>query len=134
MSYESNAVLDALLNTDLDVTKEIEMPRFGVSFSVKALTMKEINKLRKQATNLVGAGKGKTVENVDEEAFAALLVAHACVVPDWKAPALLAKLGAETAEEAVEKRLLAGELAALSSAVMDASGFDMDALTGKAKN
>jgi hypothetical protein len=133
MPYESNAVLDALLTTDFDVTREVEMPRFGVSFSVRALTMKEINKLRRQATDLTG-GKGKTVEVLDEENFAALLIAAACVNPDWKNPTLLAKLGVETAADAVSKRLLAGEMSALSNEVMVASGFDMDALTGKAKN
>ena len=134
MSFENTAVLDALLSTEIDVTREYEMSRFGVPFTLRALTMKEINRLRKQATNLVSAGKGKTVEDIDEESFAALLVAKACVSPDWSTPALLAKLGVESPEDAVSKRLLAGELAALSSAVMDVSGFDLDALTGKAKN
>lgn len=133
MSYETSAVLDALLTTELDVTKEVEMPRFGVSFTIRALTMKEINRMRKQATDLVG-GKGKTVEVLDEENFAALLIVAACVNPDWKAPALLAKLGVETAADAVSKRLLAGEMSILSGEIMAVSGFDMDAMTGKAKN
>jgi hypothetical protein len=133
MSYETNAVLDALLNTDIDVTKEVEMPRFGVAFTLRALTMKEINKYRKQATAITG-GKGKSVEVLDEEQFAALLIAAACVNPDWTAPALKEKFGVETSDEVVSKRLLAGEIATLSNAIMDVSGFDLDALTGKAKN
>lgn len=133
MPYENDAVLDALLTTDLDVTREVEMPRFGVSFTVRALTMKEITKLRKQATAITG-GKGKTVEVLDEENFAALLIAAACNTPDWKSPVLMNKLGVDTPEDAVSKRLLAGEMSYLSGEIMDASGFDMDALTGKAKN
>ena len=130
---ESNAVLDALLSTEVDVTKDVEMPRFGVTFTVRAVTMKDINRLRKQATELTG-GKGKTVEVLDEEYFAALLIATACTNPDWKSPALLEKFGANEAAEVVSKRLLAGEMTALSAAIMDVSGFDMDTLTGRAKN
>ncbi|MMZ60489.1 Phage XkdN-like protein [compost metagenome] len=117
------SVLQALLSADSKPTKDIPMKRLGVDFQIQALDGKTINKIQEQCTHY--AGKGSKREKVmDEEQFGALVIQKACLIPDWSAKELIEKYGTPT--EAILGLLLAGEIAKLSTEILEISGFDSD--------
>lgn len=122
-------ILNALLTVEDIPEAEIPMKRFGVNFRVRAVDIKTIKRLNIQATFPVG----KT-QVLDEEYFAALLIAEASVVPNWKDPQLLAKYETTEPAEVIRKRLLGGEMAHLSKEIMDVSGFNQEERIENLKN
>jgi len=119
---EMNA-LDALLGANIEVEDTVYIKRLKTNFRVKALTGDRINKLREQCTYSEGKGSGRKMV-VNEEELGSLMISESCVEPDFKNPKLLEKYGARDAGDCVQKALLAGEVATLSHAVLDVSGFD----------
>lgn len=125
----TDEILRALLDTEVTPEKPVPMKRFGVDFRVRALDGKLINKMRQEATYPVKGG-----EKLDSEKFGALIIVHGCVVPNWADPALTSAFG-PTPADTIQKRLLAGEVAKLSSEILDLSGFgDEDADIEEIKN
>lgn len=126
---ENDAILSALLSADDAVERDVPMTRFGVDFRVKAVSIKQIKRLQMQSTHVVG----KT-EVLDEEYFAALLIAEASVNVDWRNPQLLEKYEAVEAAQVVQARLLSGEIAFLAGEIMAVSGFNQDERIKAIKN
>lgn len=122
-------VLNALLSADDCPEADVPMKRFGVNFRIRAVDIKTIKRLQIQATFPVG----KT-QVLDEEYFAALLIAESSIVPDWKDPQLMKKYETNEAADVVRKRLLGGEIAHLSKEIMDVSGFNQDERIEQLKN
>lgn len=118
-------VLKTLLTTDQVVERQVPMKRFNAYFTIKALDGEVIDRIQDQCTYYVGKGK-KREQKTDEQKFGALIIQRACVVPDWNAKELLDKYGTHDATEVIKKRLLAGEIAKLSTEIMDISGFSDD--------
>ncbi|MCP8970043.1 phage tail assembly chaperone [Ectobacillus ponti] len=116
-------VLRALLGADSKPERDVPMKRLGVSFRIRALDGKTINKIQEQCSHYIGKGQ-KREKVLDEEQFGALVIQKACVVPDWSARELIEKYGTPT--EAILGILLAGEIARLSTEIMDISGFNSD--------
>jgi hypothetical protein len=116
-------VLQALLSADSKPQKDVPMRRLGVDFRIQALDGKTINRIQEQCTHFTGKG-AKREKVMDEEQFGALVIQRACVIPDWSAKELTEKYG--TATEAILGLLLAGEIARLSSEILEISGFDND--------
>jgi hypothetical protein len=116
-------VLQALLSADSKPQKDVPMRRLGVDFRIQALDGKTINRIQEQCTHFTGKG-AKREKVMDEEQFGALVIQRACVIPDWSAKELIEKYG--TATEAILGLLLAGEIARLSSEILEISGFDND--------
>lgn len=114
--------LDALLGASIEIEDTVEMKRLGVDFRVKALTGDKVNQLREQCTHWEGKGTARKLVTNEEE-LGGLLIATACVEPDFNDPRLLEKYGARDAADCVQKALLAGEVAKLSHAVLDVSEF-----------
>lgn len=112
-------LIQALLDAEFKPEKDVPMKRFGseAKFRVRALDEKERKRLMERATY---GGE------IDEEKFSALVIASCCVQPNWNDEQLLAGLGVRTAEEAVTKRLLPGELVKLMGAIHEISGFGVD--------
>lgn len=115
--------LDALLGASIDVEEDVFIKRLGTNFTVKALTGDEINELRAQCTYTEGKGANRK-PFVREDELGQLIITEACVNPDFGDKKLLEYYGARDAADCVQKALLAGEVAKLSSAVLDVSGFD----------
>lgn len=113
---EINA-LDALLAADLTIEKDVFIKRLGTHITVKALDGKTLAKIRERATF------GGTL---DENLFGALLIEKACVNVNFNDSRLLEKYGASDGADAVQKALLAGEIALLMDAILDVSGFGYD--------
>lgn len=125
--------LDALLGASIEVEELVPIARLGVDFKIKALTGDKVNQLREQCTYFEGKGVNrKRVTN--EEELGQLLISTACIEPDFGNDKLLAKYGARDAADCVQKALLAGEVATLSHAVLDVSGFDRDTDVEEVKN
>ncbi|MGN7387722.1 phage tail assembly chaperone [Sporosarcina sp. SAFN-015] len=117
------SALDALLGASVDVEEKVYIKRLKTNFTVKALTGDKLNELREQCTYTEGKGANRrTFTNEDE--LGKLLIAEACIEPDFSDAKLLAKYGAKDAADCVQKALLAGEVTTLSHAVLDVSGFD----------
>ncbi|WP_029100218.1 phage tail assembly chaperone [Brevibacillus thermoruber] len=117
-------LLQSLLDTEFKPEKDVPMRRFGeqASFRIRALDGKDIQRIRQQAMYPTKNG-----EKLDEEKFGTLLIVKACVNPDWSDRRLLEGLGVSDPTEAVQKRLLSGEIAKLTAAILDLSGFGEDA-------
>lgn len=114
-------VLRALLETDVIPEQDVYMPRFGVSFRVKAIDQRTINNIRAQCTRPMKNGG----EQFDDERYACSLIVAGCVSPDFSTPALLEKFG-PTPADVVLNRLLPGEIDKLGVKIMDLSGFSKD--------
>lgn len=128
------SVLDALLGASIEVEEDVCIKRLGVNFRVKALTGDKLNELREQCTYTVGKGANRKTFVNDEE-LGRLMIAEACVEPNFGDAKLLAHYKAKDAADCVQKALLAGEVAALSHAVLDVSGFGVsDEDVERAKN
>lgn len=126
MSEEQNVdALDALLGAELKIENNVYIKRLNTHFTVKAIDGKTVDKLKEQSTYYTGK-KGKRTKELDEDKFGALMITESCINPDFSNDALKEKYGASTAEDCVKNALLAGEIAKLSNAVLDASGFDDD--------
>ncbi|WP_246586616.1 phage tail assembly chaperone [Cytobacillus gottheilii] len=117
--------LEALLGAELKIENDVFIKRLNTHFTVKAIDGQTINKLREQATYHVGKGKNKRAE-VNEEDFKGLLIATACVSPDFGNAKLLEKYGAKDAGDCVYKALLAGEITLLQDEILRASGYAED--------
>jgi Phage XkdN-like tail assembly chaperone protein, TAC len=109
--------LDALLAADLTIEKDVFIKRLGTHLTVKALDGKTLAKIRERATF------GGTV---DENLFGALLIEKACTNVNFADSRLLEKYGASDGADAVQKALLAGEIALLMDTILDISGFEFD--------
>ena len=121
MTTKSTA-LQALLGANKDITKDVPVRRLGVNFTVKAIDSETLEKARAECT----FGNGKGGKDVHEHKLGAVLIAKSCVEPNFADRALIEHYGAEDAADCVRKALLAGEIAKLTEAVMDVSGFGDD--------
>lgn len=119
-------LLKALLSTDDEVFKNVPMPRFGedACFVVKGISSEAYAKLEKRCKYPVKDKRTRTItEKVDQDKLSYLLINEACISPDWSDPKLLQKYNTEDPVSVIRKRLLLGEVTALTQAIMDASGF-----------
>lgn len=121
MKTKPNA-LQALLGATKDITKDVPVRRLGVSFTVKAIDSETLEKAHAECT----FGNGKGGKDVHEHKLGAVLIAKSCVEPNFGDRALIEHYGAEDAADCVKKALLAGEIAKLTEAIMDVSGFGED--------
>lgn len=117
----TDEILRALLDTELRPEKDVPMKRFGVNFRIQAIDGKTINKIREQASFPAKGG----VKKLDDELFGTLVIEKACLSPDWSDRALLDAFG-PTSTDAIQNRLLAGEIAKLSAEILELSGFGDD--------
>ena len=126
---QTEDVLRALLDTEIKPEKDVFMKRFGVNFRIQAIDGKLINRIREQASYPTKNGK-----QLEEDKFSALIIAKACIIPDFLDKNILDKFGPTPADAAMN-RLLAGEIAKLSSEILDLSGFgDEDEAIDEIKN
>lgn len=130
------SALDALLNADseAEIYEEVYIPRLKAKFRVKSIKHGELTKLQEQCTVTYRKG-GKLVKEVDEDMLGMLLIAKACVDPDFDNKALQQHYKATDAVDCIKKSLLAGEVLQLTQAILSASGFkNGDELIEEAKN
>jgi hypothetical protein len=125
--------LEALLGADTKIETEVFIKRLNAHFRVKAIDGKTLNGLKEQAQHYVGKGANRK-KQFDEDEFNGLLIAEACVSPDFKNAKLLEKYSASDAGDCVQKALLAGEIMAIQEAALRLSGFEDNADLDEVKN
>lgn len=128
MDYENmtdDQVIEKLLGAEDIPTKTVGIERLGIPIKLKALTAKQVYKLRELCTITEKTRRGETTK-LDEEAFNVGLIVKATVSPNWGDSKLLEKLSASSGTEVVKRLLLAGELDSLGDAVLDLSGYNTD--------
>lgn len=121
-------VLAKFLDAELTPEKDVYLKRFDATLRIRALSAQKIKQVRDQATR----GKGGQFNPLD---FSAGLIVAGTVNLDWNDKALKDKLGATDAVDAVQKRLLAGEIEYLAEEIARLSGFgNADDEVEEAKN
>lgn len=126
--------LQAFLGAEINIETTVPLKRLGVDLVFKAIDGKTLAKLQEQATHYTGKG-AKRQANLDEQKFGSLLIASACKTLNFGDSKLLEKYEASDAGDCVQKALLAGEIAKITQAVMQVSGFeDFDGQVEDAKN
>ncbi|WP_164931363.1 phage tail assembly chaperone [Longirhabdus pacifica] len=116
-STKGQNILQALLDAEVKPQAQVYMKRFDVHFVIEALDGKMINRIREQASYPVKGGK-----ELDEEKFGSLMIEKACIEPKWSDPKLIEAFG-PTAVDVIGQRLLAGEIAKLTTEILNLSGF-----------
>jgi hypothetical protein len=126
--------LQALLGADLTIETSVHLKRLGVDLVFKAIDGKTLAKLQEQATHYSGKGT-KRQAVLDEQKFGSSLIAASSKSLNFGDAKLLEKYGASDAGDCIQKALLAGEIAKITQAVMEISGFtDMDDQVDEIKN
>lgn len=120
-------VMDKLLNVDTDnvPTKTVGIKRLEIPIKLKALTAKQVFKLRELCTVPVKNRFGET-KQLDNEAFNVGLIVKATVSPNWGDEKLLEKFKASSGSEVVKRLFLSGELDSLGDEVLDLSGYNTE--------
>ncbi|WP_158231591.1 hypothetical protein [Sporosarcina sp. P18a] len=131
---KKKSALEALLGTTTDIQKTISLERFkDVDFVIKAITAEEIQEIREECTHSRPGKGGKMEDHVNDQEVGELVVAKACIEPDFSNPELMAHYGAESPGDCTQKALLAGEVMKLTIEIFDLSGFE-DEPTEEIKN
>lgn len=117
-------LLELLLGAPDIETAVVHMPRFKQDFKVQSITSDEYSRLENRCKYPVKNKRTHQIEEkVDQDKLSSLLVAKACVWPDWSDKRILEKYNTESPEVAIKKRLLIGEISELSNAILEVSGF-----------
>lgn len=115
----------AKLMGDYEVpTGTYPLKRLGIPLSLKGLTEKEISKIRKECTYTRKLRGGKTEEKFDGNEFDAGLIVAATTNFDWNNPKLLDSEKASSGKQYIRKKLLAGEISAVTDKILELSGFN----------
>lgn len=131
---KKKSALEALLGTTTDIQKTISLERFPeVDFVIKAITGEKLQDIREECTHTRPGKGGKTESHVNDQEVAELVVAEACIEPDFSDPALMEHYKAESPGDCTQKALLAGEVMKLTAEIFDLSGFE-DEPTEEIKN
>lgn len=118
---------DDIINKLLEPTevpkRTYALDRLEIQVTLKGLSEKEIQRIKRECTATVKSRGGRTKE-LNEEEFNAALIEKATIRPNWSNRKLLDQLGLSSGREVIKRRLLAGEMVALGDKVMELSGFD----------
>lgn len=120
------SALEALLGTTADIQKNVPMQRLNADFVIKAITGDKLDEIRDQCTHSRPGKGGKMESHVNDQEVGRLVVAEACIEPDFSNPELMNHYEAESPADCTQKALLAGEIVKLSTEIMSLSGFDDD--------
>ncbi|NME95363.1 hypothetical protein HF847_05065 [Clostridium cochlearium] len=97
--------------------------RLGIPVTLKGLSEKEINRIKKECT-YTRKERGKRIKELDDEEFNAALIEAATVTPNWNDSRLLDALKASDGKQVIRKKFLAGETSAMGDKILELSGFD----------
>ncbi len=125
VELSDDELLAKILGTPDEAEKQVYMKRFGVYFTVKAISSEEYSRLENRCKYPVKNKRTHQIEEkVNQEMLSNLIIINACVKPNWNDPKLLEKYNTSDAAKVIRKRLYIGEISQLTEAIMDISGFD----------
>lgn len=119
-------IITALLNSNADdkPTMIVPLKRLGIPVTLKALTGKQVSRVRERNTRTIEK-RNKTEKVLDSEGFNMGLIIASTVKPNWSAPELLNKFRASNGEEVLKRILLGGEISLLGDVVLELSGYNI---------
>lgn len=121
-------VIDALLGEIEIPTKTVVIQRLGIPIKLKALTGKQISKIRKDNTHSEKIKGTKLEKDVfDDENFNAEIIEKSTVSPNWNNEKLKTALKVSNGKEVIKRQLLAGEMDNLIEKIFDLSGYNDEA-------
>ncbi|MCH4199277.1 MAG: hypothetical protein LKF87_03780 [Clostridium tyrobutyricum] len=121
-------VIETLLGANKIPERTVVIQRIGIPVKLKALTGKQISKIRKDNTHAEKIKGTKLEKNVfDDENFNVELIEKATISPNWNNPKLKDSVKASNGKEVIKRKLLAGELDNLVDQVLDLSGYNDEA-------
>jgi hypothetical protein len=121
-------VIEALLGQMEVPTKTVVISRLCIPVKLKALTGKQISKIRKDNTHSEKIKGSKLEKDVfDDENFNAEIIEKATVSPNWNNEKLKSALKVSNGKEVIKRRLLAGEMDNLIEQIFDLSGYNDEA-------
>lgn len=127
ISQDNASLLNALLSVEDEVVKTVKMPRFGCCFKIKGISTEVYKRLEDRCKYpVINKRTHTTTEKINQDLLSYRLIDAACIEPNWSDPQLLRKYNTEDPIVVIQKRLLLGEVTALTTAIMDASGFSDD--------
>jgi len=117
-------------NLTEDITISTRLKKYP--FKIRVVSNREYDDYVRQCRQY--GKKGKVV--FDSSKFSLLIVLNHTVEPNFRDAAMIKKAGCKTPEEFVSRSLLPGEIADLTKAISQLSGFDqdMDFLVEEVKN
>jgi hypothetical protein len=124
--HSEEDIITALLNSNADdkPTMIVPLKRLGIPVTLKALTGKQVFRVRERNTRTVER-RNKIEKVLDTEGFNMGLIMASTVKPNWGAPELLNKFRASSGEEVLKRILLGGEISLLGDVVLEISGYNV---------
>lgn len=124
-NMSEDQIIEKLLNVEKVPTKTVFIERLGIPVKLKALTAKQVSQLRDECTYTEKI-RGNEIRKFDNDKFNIGLMVKATVSPDWGNSKLLSAMHVSGADEVLQRKLLAGELAVFGDEVLDLSGYNDD--------
>ncbi|PBH53806.1 hypothetical protein BGU90_06395 [Clostridioides difficile] len=113
----------ARLLEDTPIPKRtVFLERLGIPITLKALTEKEISKIRKDCTK-ISKVQGRREEKLNDDEFNLALIEKGTLVPNFSNKKLLDAMKVSDAKEYIKRKFLAGELSKISDQILELSGF-----------
>lgn len=106
--------------------RKVLIERLDIPITLKALTEKEISKLKKECTKEKKLRGGRREKELDDDEFNIALIEKATIVPDFNDSELLKKMKISSGREIIRRKFLAGEISALGENILEISGFDAE--------
>ena len=121
-SLEDFLVDNQVSDTTAEIYPSERFRKAGKAFTIKAMTNARMNEYRRQTSRRLKNGQ----RDDDPIAFNVAIAIGQTVKPNLKSKELVDRLHAGSPENAIELILLPGEIAEISSQVMNLSGFGDD--------
>ncbi|WKV08201.1 hypothetical protein Q2T46_11750 [Thermoanaerobacterium sp. CMT5567-10] len=116
-------ILERLLSDTEEIPqKTVFIKRLGIPITLKALTEKQIARIREKNTYPV-KNNGIEMQKFDDEGFKLSLIVACTVKPDLTSQKLLNKYKVSTPEEFVARKFLAGEIEQLVTIIYELNGY-----------
>lgn len=96
-----------------------------LKFKIKPVSGEQFSDYQKRCSSIEFSNRKRTMQ-LDSGKFNNMIIINHCVDPDFKDAELIKSVGVQTAEQALQKLLLAGEIVELSQQISAISGFDED--------
>lgn len=126
LSMKEEDILAKLMGTYETPTTTVILDRLGqIPVTLKGLTEKEISNIKKECTYSRKV-KGQTIEKLNGNEFDAGLIIAATTNFNWNNPKLLDSIKASDGKQFIRKKLLAGEISALTDKILELSGFNSE--------
>lgn len=124
LSMKEEDILAKLMGTYEVPIATVFIERMGIPLTLKGLSEKEISKIRKECTYSRKSRGGKPEDKLDGNEFDAGLIVAATTNFNWNDSKLLDSAKASDGKQFIRKKLLAGEISALTDKILELSGFN----------